>query len=65
MEFSHMDFSLMKTEDLEILLKITEIDKACWVEEEAEESEPEEEEKDEWTMDQDYTANNWTEDIAI
>ena len=25
MEFSHMDFSLMETEDLEILLKITEI----------------------------------------
>ena len=26
MDFSHMDFSLMETKDLEILLKITEID---------------------------------------
>ena len=26
MEFSHMDFSLVETDDLEILLKITEID---------------------------------------
>jgi len=41
----------METEDLETLLKITQIDKACWVGGEAEESEPEEEEKDEVPMD--------------
>ena len=30
MEFSHVDFSLMETEDLEILLKIAQIESWCW-----------------------------------
>ena len=50
-----MDFSLMETEDIE-LLKITEINIKLA---ELEESEPEEEEKDEGPMDQglDYDEN--------
>ena len=59
MKFSCMDFSFMDAEDLEILVKITEIDIKLGVGGEAEKSESGEEETHEGPMDQglDYEEN--------
>ena len=52
MEFRHMDFSLMETEDLEIILKVTEIDIQLAELEEKQRKANRKEKMDEGSMDQ-------------